>query len=144
MVCKALFQGVDGVDGEDRAEFPFDVGDDQSRIIGNGACGLHALGKGCHPVLSFQRILWRHQPPDLVEGEPVEGDMRDVPVAIVGGIEGAAEQPDTWAPFAHARLRGRVRHGTQSLALSSFGGYSGPADSRPSAPAPTAAPAFNR
>jgi len=144
MVPKALLQGVDGIDGEDGAEISFDIGYDEPRIIGNGAGGLHALGKRRHTIRCFQRILRRHHPPDLVEGEPVEGDTGDVPVAVVGGIERAAEQPDARAPFAHARLRGRVRHGTQSLALSSFGGYSGPADSRPSAPAPTTGPALNR
>ena len=47
-----------------------------------------------HVVAGFQRILRRNQQPDLVEPQAAQRLRRDVTVAVMCGIEGAAKQPD--------------------------------------------------
>src|SRR3546814_8798683 len=57
----------------------------------------HALGERRHPARRLQRILRRDQPPYPVESEAPQRFLGDLPVAVVGRIEGAAEQADAGA-----------------------------------------------
>jgi hypothetical protein len=42
----------------------------------------------------LERVLWRYQPPHLVEAKPPQRLKAQMDVAVMGGIEGSAEQAD--------------------------------------------------
>src|SRR3546814_2566960 len=52
----------------------------------------HALGERRHPARRLQRILRRDQPPYPVESEAPQRFLGDLPVAVVGRIEGRSEE----------------------------------------------------
>jgi hypothetical protein len=54
----------------------------------------HAAPLGCHVRRGLERVLRRHQPPDLVEPESPQRFEAQMHVAGMGGIERPAEQAD--------------------------------------------------
>ena len=86
------------------------------------ARGLDARLKRRKPGQRFQRIARRHQPPDAVERESVQGEAGDQRVPLVGRIERAAEQADAHAgreaaAGAERASRGGLRGQQLRLAL---------------------------
>jgi hypothetical protein len=65
------------------------------------------VAKFAHAGGCLQRILRRDQPPDLVEAEALQRLAADMQMALMGGIEGAAEQAD--APLRQMAEAGNVQ-----------------------------------
>src|ERR1700712_882965 len=80
-----------------RAEIVLDVHHDDARMARHEAGTAHAVAQARHALRRFQRILRRHQPPDLVEAEPLQRHLADMHMAFMRRIERAAEQPDPHA-----------------------------------------------
>jgi hypothetical protein len=77
------------------AERRFEVENPDPRIGADAPRGGDARLERRHAALRLQRILRRNKPPHLVEPEPLQRFEADVQVTGMGGIEGAAEQPDS-------------------------------------------------
>ncbi len=84
----------DRIDAVMRAELRFEVEHADARIARDGSGLLQAFGKGRHAGDGLQRILRRHQPPDLVEMKPLQGFEADMAMAFMGRVERAAEKTD--------------------------------------------------
>ena len=85
-------QGIRRVPG---AELRLEIADPDPPVrLRNMPRDLHPLGKIGHPDCRLQRVLWRNQPPDLVQIQPPHRLATDVQMTLMGRIEGAAKQPD--------------------------------------------------
>ncbi|GBR05431.1 hypothetical protein AA21952_1725 [Acetobacter oeni LMG 21952] len=82
---------IDGIAG---AEPGFDGGRDQGARAAQTADGGEALGERGHAVAGFERIAGRDHEPHLIEPEGAGGLAGDLDMALMGGIEGAAEKSD--------------------------------------------------
>ncbi len=109
---------------EAAAERPQRVGGiarSQLRLDGRGAQpGMAArafgagqpLGQTRHAGDRLERVLRRDQPPHLVEVEQPEGELGEMAMARMGGIERAAEQTHApWRLAAEGTRRQRPAHG---------------------------------
>ncbi len=63
-------------------------------VESNAAGAGEALVEGGHGGDRLERVLRRHQPPDLIQGEAAQCQAADVQMAFMGRIEGAAQEPD--------------------------------------------------
>jgi hypothetical protein len=91
---RARLQRGQRVGSKMRPEPRFKIEDADAGIAG-GALGTgDAFGKRRHAGDGLQRILRRDQPPNFVEAEAFQGFEADMAMAIMGGVERAAEQPD--------------------------------------------------
>lgn len=90
-------QVAQGLRRVDRAQQPLDVGGADVPVVRRRLGRAQPLIEGRHARLGFERILWGDQPPDLVEAEVFQGFQGDMPVPVMGRIEGPAEQPDAAA-----------------------------------------------
>src|SRR5262249_18436602 len=94
---EAALQRAQRVDGIMRTQRALDVHHDDARMA-REILGLpHAVLERQEPCPALERVLRRHQPPYIVEAQPLERDLADIDVAVMGGIERAAEQPDAQA-----------------------------------------------
>ena len=91
---KSLSQRLYGIQGVTRTQLPLDIADDQARIAGDVFRRGKALGEIAHGRSAFQRIAGADQPPDIIQLQPAQRRETDIEMAAMGGIEGAAEQPD--------------------------------------------------
>src|SRR5262249_10560663 len=83
-----------------------------ARILRDLACGLHTLAKRMQRTVLLERIARRHQPPDAIELQPLEGEQADRAMGDMRRVEGAAEQPDAHAlGIGRKRLRHGARYG---------------------------------
>ena len=92
-----LRQLPDRVGGVAGAELGLDVGDMDRGMMRHIAGTLHALGKRRHALHGLERVLRRYEPPHLVQFKPAHGHQADMPVALMGRVERAAEQADAQA-----------------------------------------------
>ena len=92
------------------AEALLDIGDLDPGVAGHAPGGGETLGEGRHAGDRLQRVLRAHHPPDLVEIQLAERLERDVEMAAMGGIEGAAQyaDPPRHAPNLSPHLPGRA------------------------------------
>ena len=83
------------VGGEMRPESLLEI-EHADAPIGRGQClgAGETIGKLAHAGDRLQRILRRHQPPDLVEAEPLQRLAADMEMALMRRVERAAEQAD--------------------------------------------------
>jgi len=110
---KAPLQRVQRVGGIAGAEPRLDIGHLDALVGHHRGGGRHPIGERRHAADRFQRVLRRDQPPDLVEPEPSQRLAADVQMAVMGGVERAAEQPDAAPP--PVAERGGEREETASL-----------------------------
>src|SRR6185312_8977320 len=82
------------VDRIARAEPRLDVEHADAAIAGKLARRGETLGQGCHAAHRLQRVLRRHQPPDLVEVEALQRLAADMEMAFMRRVEGPAEKAD--------------------------------------------------
>jgi len=87
-------QRADRVDRVARAETTLDIGNPNARMAGDHSRRGHPLLQPGHAFRRLERVLRRDEPPDLVQAEAAQRDNTDMPVPVMGGIEGSAEQPD--------------------------------------------------
>ncbi len=107
---KPKLQGEHGIAGKAGAEPRLDPGRDDAAAIGDGAGGFEAGGERRHAGPRLERIARRDQEPDLVEAQGAAEPRGDQAMAGMGGVEGAAQEPDTAPPpVAEARQFGRRR-----------------------------------
>ena len=85
------------------SEPSLEVGDGDPGMPHQGSRTGEALLEGRHALDRLQGVLRRHQPPDLVEIEPLQRLEADMKVASMSGIEGAAEKPNPSAGAARQR-----------------------------------------
>lgn len=102
----ATRQILNRVIGVARADLRFDPRHNNARMIPQFAGGLHSGLKRRQSLIFLQRITGRHQPPDLVEPQPLQGDLADEPMTLMGRIKGAAKEPNL-----KPRLNARQAHG---------------------------------
>jgi hypothetical protein len=67
--------------------------------------------EGRHAVYRLQRVLWRDEPPDLVEAEVFEREQADVQMPAMGRVERATQQPDPAVPEGARRILGEAAQG---------------------------------
>ena len=84
-------QGVAGVRGPQACLEPRDA---NARLAGQAACRGQTLPVGQQVRRRLERVARRYQPPHLVQSQPRQGPARDEEVALMGGVEGTAEQTD--------------------------------------------------
>ena len=90
--CREPFEGIGRVAG---AKAVLDVARlDAGVALQEGASTREALVEACHADFRLQGVLWRDEPPYLVEAEPLQRLSTDVEVALMRRIEGAAKQAD--------------------------------------------------
>ena len=89
------------------AEPRLDVGDLDMRIRRHRSGRRDAISERRHAARRLQRVLWRDQPPDLIERQPSQRLAADMEMTAVSGIERAAKQADT--PPAAVAERARKR-----------------------------------
>ncbi len=85
------------VDGEAGAQRRLDVGGDDAAAIGDGMRGSEAFGQRGHAAAGLERIAGGDEQPDLVQAQMLAREGRDMQMAIMGGVVGAAEQADAAA-----------------------------------------------
>ena len=77
------------------------------RVPGKRTGAPQPLFERGHASHRFQRVLWRDQPPDLVQPEPPERRTADLEMAGMSWIEGTPQNPhpawDEERPRAAAR-----------------------------------------
>lgn len=90
----AALQLEERVGGVDRAEPGLEVRSFDAGMVGDLGRHRQALGKGRHAPAGLQRVLRRYEPPDLVQPQEVDRQEADMAMAVMGGIERAAEEAD--------------------------------------------------
>ena len=101
---KAAAERLYRIGGEAGAEPRFDVADPYAAVGSRDRRGpIQPLGKGRHAGNRLQRVLRRHQPPDLVYVEALQRLPADMQVPAMRRVEGAAEQAD--APSRNRRIK---------------------------------------
>ena len=110
-IRQALAEIAERVDGAGGAEVFFDTGHIDRRVRDDAADGIETGVEIGQIRVVLQRIARRHQQPDPVEFEPLQGHHGDVPVAGMGRVERTAEQADaqTRCDGRQARHRGHGR-----------------------------------
>lgn len=94
---EAPAQGVERIGCVTRVQVAFDVGGNDPSPIGDGARAVEPR-RGAHHVLgTLQRIARRDEQPNLIEAQALQCGACDMQVAIVCGIEAAAQQSDARA-----------------------------------------------
>jgi hypothetical protein len=78
-------------------QLTLDIRDDDSRMPGDQLAAYKPLFQRRHVAFRFERILRADQPPDVIEAEQLQRQQADVAVAVMGRVEGAAEQADLLA-----------------------------------------------
>ena len=109
MPPKASLEPGDRIDRVASAEAALYIAHVESAVSRRGPRGGEALVERRHPGPGLERILRRDQPPDLVQAQALERQQADVAVALMGGIEGAAEQADLAPRRPRARSAFRYR-----------------------------------
>lgn len=71
-----------------------DPGHPDPRIAGHSRSGREALREGRHSRSWLERILRANEPPNFLHIQAFDRFMRDVHMALMRRIEGAAEQTD--------------------------------------------------
>lgn len=110
IVRVALSETAQGVDGIACSQIRFRLADVDSTISRNLACRGQTIGIRRHTFNGLQRVLWRDQPPDLIEMEALECQQADVPVTQMRRIEGSAEEAHTWPTGSVACVAGSRIH----------------------------------
>ena len=82
----------------------FEAGDHDLRMMRDRARRIDAGLEVRRLGLGFEGIVRAHQPPHLVEAEPLQRCEADLPVRRVRRIERAAEEPDTHVRRRHRHL----------------------------------------
>ena len=77
-----------------RTQFNFKAGDFHFWAARKSSARLHARGLRRQSSIGFERITWRHDPPELIELQAFDGGFSNDPVAIVGRVERAAHDAD--------------------------------------------------
>ena len=97
------FEGAERIDRIARAEAAFDVADANSWMPRRGGRGRHAQSKVGHVGTGLEWVLRRYQPPDLIEGQPFQGQYANMAMPGVRRSERAAQKAD--AKTGHGALR---------------------------------------
>ena len=92
---KAPPQLAQCIDREARAKRCLDAGGDYVPAIRDPAGRGKPLGEAAHSTGGLQRISGRDHQPHLIETQTPAGEFRNMAMACMGRIEGAAEQADT-------------------------------------------------
>jgi len=79
-----LAKRVDGVSG---SEFGLRLTDPNTSVVGDVVGRIEAFRIRRHSGCRLERILWRNQPPDLVEVQSPEREQANVDMAGMGWIE---------------------------------------------------------
>lgn len=66
--------------------------------IGNGLGAGQPFGEGRHAPRRLERIARRDHEPDLIQRETPACQARDMPMAVMGRVEGPAQDTDAHAP----------------------------------------------
>jgi hypothetical protein len=82
------------VGSEMRTESRFEIEDTNARIAGDAHCTCDAFLQGSHAGGGLERVLRRDQPPDFIEAKALQRLAADMQMALMRGIERAAEQAD--------------------------------------------------
>lgn len=83
------------------AQFALDIGYADAGMAGNRFGFLASFLPWRNLARTFQRVLRRDHPPNLSQLKVLERRQRYGAVALVGGIERSAKQPDS--PSAHVK-----------------------------------------
>ena len=87
-------QRLDRVDGVARPQTLLDIADADERMTGGGGTGTGKPDREC-ARLRLEWIARRDQPPNIIQLQKLLGDFADIEMTVMGGIETAAQQPDT-------------------------------------------------
>ena len=97
---EAATQGVKGVGGIGRSAQPaFEIADDDVPMPGSDPPRLVQPNRERrHACNRLQRVLWRDEPPHLVEVEALEGEQAQMQMSAMCRVERTAQQPDAAMP----------------------------------------------
>ena len=73
---RAATQEIDSVDSIAGSNDGFETADVDARIVGDALRGLRPLGERTQAVVVLQRIARRQEPPDAIELQPLECELR--------------------------------------------------------------------
>lgn len=90
----ARYQGSQGIDGVNRTQLALGVADAHAPIRRGAAGRSEPPFERSHVRGVFQRVLWRNQPPHLVQRQPLQRLPRNVPVPLVRRIERSPQESD--------------------------------------------------
>jgi hypothetical protein len=71
---------------------------------GNAAGLFQPVRERSHSFDRFQRVLRRHQPPNLVENQVLEREKAQAQVPAMGGIKRTSQQTDPAMPDRRRRV----------------------------------------
>ena len=109
MARMAAAETLDGVGAVWTVPALFAIAHPNRRVAGEAPRRGQTLFERRHAALRFKRVLRRDQPPDAIEAEIGQRKARDVEMALMGGIERTAQQPDPRAaPSGGGRAQGRT------------------------------------
>ena len=100
----ARFQKIDRVGGEARADISFEARDVDAGMTSDRPGGCDTLLLAWQAMNVLERIAGRDQPPDAVEPQPFQGNLREKKVPLMRRIERAAEQSDPHAAHGFWQL----------------------------------------
>src|SRR5579872_1198991 len=98
---RAASQIGDRIGGIAGADFGLEAGHGEPRIVRQSPRRRHAFSKARQPIVLFQRIAGRDEPPDAIETQALQRVERDDQMPLVWRIKRAAEEADplTGAPM---------------------------------------------
>src|SRR4029453_8714804 len=79
-------------------------------------------GQRLHAVVGLERVLRRDQPPDFVQAEPLQRLEADMAMALVRGIERAAQKADAARRVPRHAGHWKERRGHHDVSLPSEAG----------------------
>lgn len=96
-------QDTQCIGGKAGREAFFQAADSDLWVAGHTLCLFHPVWQRSRVSAAFQGILWRYQPPNLVQIQPTDGFQADMAVSIMGRVKGPPQNSDpSLAPVATA------------------------------------------
>ena len=113
---EARQQQCERVGGMRRSEPSFDVRHADAGVHRDASGGLQSFVERGSVAGVLQRVLRRQHPPDFVEPQPLQGKKRNMPMPLMGRVEGPTKQADSArSQGSHPRaIRCRRRHVPQA------------------------------